>query len=301
MIKKGSVFAGKKGPLGIGTPVNMSSASSSFFDNSLPHTTGINRNWQMTPMNSHRLPPHLLQTRPSATPTSNFIHRVKPNSLLSLVDNLNEIFAELGISYSLRHESKYSFEDILTILDHLTNPSRYVNHRFQPFPPLPQPTKIGGKLSLTDRWAYLKEVFLVYRLSTFEQMSKIKAERQMATDHVMILFENFLQLSTCLLKSDEERERISSHHYLSEFKSLMRQMFWIGRHDPQVMEESLNELRQHFNAKENLQILDRVEHEKQMNERTKQRDQLKEQVKFEIRREIIRRKSNDLFFFRLKN
>ena len=90
-----------------------------------------------------------------------------------------------------------------------------LNHRFQPFPPLPQPTKIGGKLSLTDRWAYLKEVFLAYRLSTFEQMSKIKAERQMATDHVMILLENFLQLSTCLLKSDEERERISSHHYLS--------------------------------------------------------------------------------------
>ena len=60
----------------------------------------------------------------------------------------------MRIPHSLRYESKYGFEDILTVLEifyfiffifkrklqifspqHLTNPSHYTNHRFQPFPP----------------------------------------------------------------------------------------------------------------------------------------------------------------------
>jgi hypothetical protein len=59
----------------------------------------------------------------------------------------------------------------------------------------------------------------------------------------------------------------------------MRQMFWIGRHDPAVMEESMYELRRHVYAKDNLEIVDRLQHEKQMNEMTIERDQLKQQVK----------------------
>ena len=161
----------------------------------------------------------------------------------------------------------------------MTNPSRYVNHRFQPFPPLPQPSKPGGKVSLTDRWAYLKQVLLIYRLSTVEQLSRIKPERNMAHDHLIVMMEYLIQLTTCLLKSQQEQERIAAHHYLSEFKSLMRQMFWIGRHDPSVMEEAMEELRHHINGKEKI---DRLEHEKQINERTIDRDQLKEQVSVEM-------------------
>jgi hypothetical protein len=163
-------------------------------------------------------------------------------------------------------------------LKHLTNPLRYANYRFPPFPSLPQPTKPGGKISLTDRWAYLKQVILVYRLATVEQLTRIKPERTMAHEHVMIIMEYLIQLSTCLLKSQLEQERISTNNYLSEFKSLMRQMFWIGRHDPSVMEEALYELRHHVNAKDKLEVLDRNEHEQQTKLKTIEREQLKQQV-----------------------
>jgi hypothetical protein len=163
----------------------------------------------------------------------------------------------------------------------LTNPSRYETHRFQPFPPFPQPTKPGGKVSLTDRWAYLKQVLLIYRLSTSEQLTRIKPERAMAHDHIIILIELLIQLATCVLKSQQEQERIAADNYLSEFKLLMRQMFWIGRHQPSVMEESMYELRRHAYEKVNLEIVDRLKHEQQMNEMTSERDRLKHQVKKE--------------------
>ncbi|CAF2975187.1 unnamed protein product [Rotaria sp. Silwood2] len=301
-MKKGSVFAGKKGPLstGYGTPVNISSTSSSFFDNSLQQILhnplgGTSRNWQATPISSHRFPPpHYSSQQPNSTstirahplvasaiitntPNSNIINRVKPYTLQGLVENLNELFAELAIPHSMRYDTKYGFEDILTILDHLTNSSRYENQRFQPFPPLPQPSKPGGKISLTDRWAYLKQVLLLYRLSTMEQLSRIKPERVMAHDHMMIMMELLIQLITCVLKSQHEQERIATNNYLIEFKLLMRQMFWIGRHNPVVMEESMYELRHHVYAKDNLEIVDRLQHEKIMNEMTIERDQLKQQ------------------------
>jgi hypothetical protein len=161
----------------------------------------------------------------------------------------------------------------------LTNPSRYETHRFQPFPPLPQSTKPGGKISLTDRWAYLKQVLLLYRLSTLEQLTRIKPERTMAHDHIMIMIELLIQLTTCVLKSQQEQERIAANNFLSEFKLLMRQMFWIGRHDPLVMEESMYELQRHVYAKDNIKIIDRLQHEKQINEMIIERDQLKEQVR----------------------
>jgi len=152
----------------------------------------------------------------------------------------------------------------------------YLNQqRFQPFPPLPQSTKPGGKISLSDRWAYLKQVLLVYRLSNVDQLARLKPERVMAHDHVVILLELFIQLATCVLKSQQEQERIAVNHYLSEFKLLMRQMFWIGRHDPSVMEESMYELRRHIYEKDNLEIVDRLKHEKQMETMTIERDQLK--------------------------
>ena len=123
MMKKGSVFANRKGLLsgtGFGTPVNLSSASTSFFDNSLPHMPpnalgNSVRNWQTTPMSSHRFPPS--SGAIVNTPTSNMINRVKPYSLQNLVENLNELLAELAIPHSLRYENKYGFEDILTVLD----------------------------------------------------------------------------------------------------------------------------------------------------------------------------------------
>lgn len=160
----------------------------------------------------------------------------------------------------------------------LTNPARYTAHRFQPFPPWPQPTKPGGKVSLTDRWAYLKQVLLLYRLSNLEQLSRIKPERAMAHDHMMIMVELLTQLTTCVLKSQQEQERIATIHFLSEFKLLMRQMFWIGRHDPSVMEEAMYELRRHVYAKDNLEVVDRLQHDKQMETMTAERDQLKGEV-----------------------
>ena len=192
----------------------------------------------------------------------------------------------------MRYESKYGFEDILSVLDALTNPSRYADQRFQPFPPLPQPSKPGGKISLTDRWAYLKQVFLVYRLSTVDQLSRIKPERAMATDHMIIMLELLIQIATCLLKSQQEQERIAAHDYLSEFKLLMRQMFWIGRHDPSVMEEAMHELRHHAFAKDNLEVVDRLQHEKQMAEKTGERDQLREQVRWRVSRPTRNRSSS---------
>jgi hypothetical protein len=165
------------------------------------------------------------------------------------------------------------------LFQHLANPSRYENHRFQPFPPAPQSTKPGGKVSLTDRWAYLKHVLLTYRLSTNEQLTRIKPERTMTNENIMIMIELLNQLITCMIKSEREQERILGNNYLKEFKLLMRQMFWIGRHDPVVMEESMYELRHHIYAKDNLEIVDKLKHEKQMNEMTIERDQLKQQVK----------------------
>lgn len=111
-MKKGSVFANKKGPLnsGFGTPGNISAATSSFFDNSLPHMppnplTNTTRNWQATPISSHRFPPahcqqstnhsaKSIRTLPPAivnTPTSNLINRAKSHTLQNLVENLNEV------------------------------------------------------------------------------------------------------------------------------------------------------------------------------------------------------------------
>jgi hypothetical protein len=112
-MKKGSVFANKKGPLstGYGTPINISSTSTSFFDNSLqqiPHNLlGPPRNWQATPLSSHRFPPPHLQSQqqqPNSTssirahpamipntPNSSMINRVKPYTLQGLVENLNEV------------------------------------------------------------------------------------------------------------------------------------------------------------------------------------------------------------------
>lgn len=101
----------------------------------------------------------------------------------------------------------------------------------------------------------------------------------MAHDHIIILLELLIQLATCVLKSQQEQERIAANNYLTEFKVLLRQMFWIGRHDPSVMEESMYELRRHAYAKDNVEIVDRLQHEKQMNELTIERDQLKHQVK----------------------
>lgn len=123
-MKKGSVFAGKKGPLtsGYGTPVNISSTSTSFFDNSLqqnPHNPlGPSRNWQATPLSSHRFPaPHYPAQQPSSstsirahplatsavipnTPNSNVINRAKPYTLQGLVENLNEV-RNKDIAFSL--------------------------------------------------------------------------------------------------------------------------------------------------------------------------------------------------------
>lgn len=124
----------------------------------------------------------------------------------------------------------------------------------------------------------MKQVFLHYRLSTNEQLTRIKPERTMAHEHIVILFELFIQLATCVLKSQREQERIATNNYLTEFKILMRQMFWIGRHDPSVMEESMYELRRHVYEKDQLEIVDRLQHEKQMSAMTIERDQLKQQV-----------------------
>ena len=132
---------------------------------------------------------------------------------------------------------------------------------------------------MTDRWAFLKHVLLTYRLSTSEQLARIKPERNMSNEHISIMIELLIQLIACIIKSEREQKRILGNNYLREFKVIMRQMFWIGRYDPAVMEESMYELRHHIYAKDNLEIVDKLKHEKQMNEMTQERDQLKQQVK----------------------
>jgi len=102
----------------------------------------------------------------------------------------------------------------------------------------------------------------------------------MSNENIMIMIELLIQLITCIIKSEREQERTLGNNYLREFKLLMRQMFWIGRHDPVVMEESMYELRHHIYAKENLEIVDKLKYEKQINEKIIERDQLKQQVKF---------------------
>lgn len=131
---------------------------------------------------------------------------------------------------------------------------------------------------MTDRWAYLKHVLLTYRLSTSEQLTRIKPERTMSTENIMTMLELLIQLCTCIIKSEREQQRISGNNYLREFKLLMRQMYWIGRHDPAVMEESMYELRQHIYAKDNLEVVDKLKHDKHMGEMSVERDQLKQQV-----------------------
>jgi hypothetical protein len=113
-----------------------------------------------------------------------------------------------------------------------------------------------------------------------EQLTRIKPERTMSNENIMIMIELLIQLITCIIKSEREQERTLGNNYLREFKLLMRQMFWIGRHDPVVMEESMYELRHHIYAKENLEIVDKLKYEKQINEMIIERDQLKQQVKF---------------------
>ena len=99
----------------------------------------------------------------------------------------------------------------------------------------------------------------------------------------MIMLELLSQLATCVIKSEQEQERIVRNNYLREFKLLMRQMFWIGRHNPSVMEEAMHELRHHFYSKDNREMIDRCKHEKQMNELTVDRDRLRQQVARESR------------------
>ena len=68
-MKKCSVFADKKGPLrnGYATPTNISSISSSLFDNSFQQQNllGATQNCQLAPTNTRRLPHfhhHILQS-----------------------------------------------------------------------------------------------------------------------------------------------------------------------------------------------------------------------------------------------
>lgn len=116
-MKKGSVFASKKGPIGtgFGTPISSSSTSSSFFDSSLQQQNplgGSTRNWQATPTNTRRLPPfqHSQLLHPSSsttsiraytmapttvvssnTPNTSIINRAKPYTIQSLIETLNEV------------------------------------------------------------------------------------------------------------------------------------------------------------------------------------------------------------------
>ena len=130
-MKKASVFASKKGPLGntCGTPVSISGTSSSLFDSSLQqhNPVGSSRNWQGTPTSTRRLPPafhqQLLQPSNSSasirshpmapmsiasnTPNTSIINRAKPCTLPGLVENLNEVepvnfslFISLSLSLS---------------------------------------------------------------------------------------------------------------------------------------------------------------------------------------------------------
>jgi hypothetical protein len=136
-MKKGSVFANKKGPLstGYGTPINNSASTSSFFDNSLQHNPlGPPRNWQATPLNSHRfVPPQFQQQLNSAssirthpmvtsavtsnTPNSSMINRVKPYTLQSLVENLNEVKRRLFTHHFLSFCFLFSY--LLNSLFHI--------------------------------------------------------------------------------------------------------------------------------------------------------------------------------------
>lgn len=100
----------------------------------------------------------------------------------------------------------------------------------------------------------------------------------MSNEHVMILIDLLTQLTKSLVQSDKERVRIGRHNYLREFKFLMRQMFWIGRYDPSVMEESMIELKHQIYARDRLEIIDRLKFDRQINEKTIERDQLKQQV-----------------------
>lgn len=169
----------------------------------------------------------------------------------------------------------FHFENFV---QHLTNPVRFERQRFQPFPPAPQPNKPGGKVSLTDRWAYLKLVLLTYRLSSVDQLARIKPDRSMSNEHTMVLLELLIQLVNCLKKSEEEQNRILRNNFIREFKLIMRQMFWVGRYDPSVMKEAMLELKHHVYAKDKLEIVDRTKHEKFLQQTTIERDQLKQQV-----------------------
>jgi hypothetical protein len=133
-------------------------------------------------------------------------------------------------------------------------------------------------VSLTDRWAYLKHVLLSYRLSTVEQLSRIKPERNMSNENTMVMIELLIHLCSCIIRSEQEQSRTMANNYLREFKLLMRQMFWVGRYDPSVMEEAMHELKHHIYAKDNLQGIDRLKHEKRINEMLIEHEQLKQQV-----------------------
>lgn len=100
----------------------------------------------------------------------------------------------------------------------------------------------------------------------------------MSNDHISIMIELLIQLSACIIKSEHEHKRILGNNYLREFKVIMRQMFWFGRYNPAIMEESMYELRHHIYAKDNLEIVDKLKHDKQMNDMSIERDQLKQQV-----------------------
>lgn len=100
----------------------------------------------------------------------------------------------------------------------------------------------------------------------------------MSNDHISIMIELLIQLSACIIKSEHEQKRILGNNYLREFKVIMRQMFWFGRYNPAIMEESMYELRHHIYAKDNLEIVDKLKHDKQMNDMSIERDQLKQQV-----------------------
>ena len=102
----------------------------------------------------------------------------------------------------------------------------------------------------------------------------------MTNENVITMIELLIQLIISIIKSKKETERILGNNYLREFKLIMRQMFWIGRHDPVDMKESMYELRRHIAAKDKLEIVDRLKHEKQMNEMRIQCNQLKQQVEF---------------------
>lgn len=142
-MKKGSVFANKKGPLGTGygTPISSSSTSSSLFDNSLQQQNplGSSRNWQATPTNTRRLPIPFhhqqllhpsnsitsIRAHPMApttavistnTPNTSIINRAKPCTLQGLVENLNEVKHLLFYSSSFIFLSSFLFSYLLNLV-----------------------------------------------------------------------------------------------------------------------------------------------------------------------------------------